>query len=181
MGSADDCNYMREALRAARAALRRGELPCAAVLVDPDGGVIAAAHARDRGQKNRISHAELLLLLESPAPAVGRRELTLYTTLEPCVMCTAALLTEGVGRVVYGLPAPVDGGTYLLDDPATVARCGGRAFELTGGVMADECAELFEEFMDLPGAPPGMIRFARDLLASQPGGSDRSRQCSQPG
>ncbi len=164
----EDRTYMHKALRTARRALHEGELPCAAVLVAPGQGVIARVHASDRQRRNRISHAELLLLLDSPAPGTSRSRLTLYSTLEPCVMCTAALLTEGVGRVVFGLPSPVDGGTYLLDDPATVARCGGAAFSVTGGVMANECARLFRAFLDLPGVPAGMAQFARHLLDSQP-------------
>lgn len=165
--SSEDLGYMQEALKTAREALKQGEVPCAAVMVAPGQGIVARAHATDRQRRNRISHAELLLLLDSPAVGIRRDSLTLYSTLEPCVMCTAALMTEGIGRVVFGLPSPIDGGTYLLDDLTTVARCGGAAFDFTGGVMAQECARLFAEFLDLPGVPTGMTQFVRVLLDSQ--------------
>ena len=165
--SPEDLGYMKEALKTAREALQQGEVPCAAVLVAPGQGIVARVHATDRQRRNRISHAELLLLLDSPVAGTRRDSLTLYSTLEPCVMCTAALMTEGVGRVVFGLPSPIDGGTYLLVDSKTVARCGGAAFDLTGGVMEEECARLFAQFLDLPGVPAGMVAFVRALLDSQ--------------
>lgn len=162
--TAQDAMYMREALRVAEEAVREREVPCAAVLVGPDGEVIARAHALDRQRGNRISHAELLLLLENRLAGTDRGSLTLYTTLEPCIMCTAAILTEGIGRIVYGLPAPLDGGIHLVQDPDTVALCGGRVPRVTGGVLADECAALFRQFAELPDVPPGMADFARELL-----------------
>ncbi len=160
----EDRVYMREALRAAEKAVRERELPCGAVLVGADGEVIARAHALDLKRGNRVSHAELLLLLENRLGRTDRGSLTLYTTLEPCIMCTAAIMTEGIGRIVYGLHAPLDGGIHLVDDPETVALCGGRVPRVSRGVLADECAALFRKFAKLPDVPQGMADFARQLL-----------------
>lgn len=164
MVSVRDGDLMGEALNEARKALAEGELPVGAILVEGDR-VVARARAADRRSGNRVSHAELRLLAGTRLVACQRGSLTIYTTLEPCVMCAAAILIEGVGRVVYGLPAPVDGGLALFEYSLLVQRCGGRVPPVTGGVRRGDCQRLMEEFAVLPGAPTGMVEFARAILS----------------
>jgi len=167
-----DQALMREALAEARGALDDGELPFGAVLTDGDR-IIGRARASDRRAGNRVSHAESALLMGARLTGLPRASLTLYTTVEPCVMCTGAILIEGIGRVVYGLASPVDGGLYLLRDAKTLARCGAAAPpELRAGVLEDECRALFVRFIDRVGGPPGLVDFARRLLAGNATGLD---------
>ncbi len=160
-----DLEFMGEAVAEAQQALDKGELPVGAVLVLGDQ-VVARAGAADRRLGNRVSHAEIRLLAGSRLSAYDRRSLTLYTTLEPCVMCTAAILIEGLGRVVYGLSAAsVDGGLFLLGDNTIVERCGGTVLEVTGPVREGDCRRLMVEFAGLASAPAGMVDFALAILA----------------
>ncbi len=133
--------YMKQAIAQARAALEAGEVPVGAVVVK-DGQIIAAAHNMTERQKNASAHAEMLALAMA-SEAVGDWRLdgcSLYVTLEPCPMCTGAILNSRVSQVVFGA---YDG---------EMGCCGSRT-DLTdgllsrrvrciGGVLEEECAEL---------------------------------------
>lgn len=105
-------SFMAEALDEARAAAARGEVPVGAVLVSPEGKVVARAGNRTRELNDPTAHAEVLAIRAACA-ALGSERLLghdLYVTLEPCAMCAAALAAARVARVYYGASDPKSGG-----------------------------------------------------------------------
>ncbi len=105
-------SHMDEALVEARAAAARGEVPVGAVVVAPDGRVVARDGNRTRELSDPTAHAEILAL-RAACRAAGSERLpghTLWVTLEPCAMCAAALANARIGRLVYGAADPKSGG-----------------------------------------------------------------------
>ena len=105
-------SHMDRALSEARAAAEIGEVPVGAVLVGPDGAVLAAAGNRTRTLTDPTAHAEMLVLREG-ARRLGSERLTgcdLYVTLEPCAMCAAAISAARIARLYYGAADPKSGG-----------------------------------------------------------------------
>ena len=135
--------YMRLAIAEARKAEAEGNFACGAVLVG-NGRVVAAGHNRVIASGDPTAHAEVVTLREAAA-ALGTRDLTgtaLYTTLEPCPMCAAAICWARVARVVCGAPDRRFG-----RPAATVLGMMARlhAVELVEGVLAGECSVLTPE------------------------------------
>ena len=143
---ADDGTWMGEALRLARAAARRGEVPVGALAVW-DGRRVAAASNRMEVAIDATAHAEMACL-RAAARAVGGWRLegvTLYVTLEPCPMCASAMVLARLDRLVYAASDPkkgADGSAYrLLDHPSNNHRV-----RVTRGVRAAEAYEMLTEF-----------------------------------
>jgi tRNA(adenine34) deaminase len=105
-------SHMAQALTEARAAAARGEVPVGAVVVAPDGRVVAAAGNRTRELNDPTAHAEILALRAACAGAGSERlpGHDLYVTLEPCPMCAAAISVARVARLYYGAADPKSGG-----------------------------------------------------------------------
>lgn len=105
-------SHMGLALAEARAAAARGEVPVGAVLLAPDGRVVAQAGNRTRELCDPTAHAEILVLRAGCAAASAERlpGHVLYVTLEPCAMCAAAIAAARIARVVYGASDPKSGG-----------------------------------------------------------------------
>jgi tRNA(adenine34) deaminase len=137
---------MRRALRVARAAGRRGEVPIGALAVR-GGVVIAAAGNRVERGGDAALHAEMIVLRRAALALGGWRlsGVTVVVTLEPCPMCAGAILLARVDRCVYGAVDPrkgADGSAYdVLSNPA-----GNHHPEVSGGVLAAECGALLTEF-----------------------------------
>ena len=105
-------SHMDAALAEARAAADRGEVPVGAVVVSPQGEVIATAGNRTRELNDPTGHAEILAI-RAACHALGQERLTghdLYVTLEPCPMCAAALSNARIARLYYGAADPKSGG-----------------------------------------------------------------------
>lgn len=138
---------MDAALDEARAASRRGEVPVGAVIVGPDGRVLAQAGNRTRELADPTAHAEILALRAACA-AAGSERLpghALYVTLEPCAMCAQAIAFARIARLYYGASDPKSGG---------VAH-GARVFthpqahhvpEIYPGIAEEEAAALLRDF-----------------------------------
>ena len=156
--SSSDEDLIRAALDAARCA-GPDDVPIGAVVLDADGVELArAANARER-LGDPTAHAEILAL-RAAAIAHGdgwRLEgATLAVTVEPCTMCAGALVAARVAAVVFGAWEPKTGAVGSLWDVVRDRRLTHRP-QVRGGVLADECAALMEEFFaghrDL--GPPG--------------------------
>jgi tRNA(adenine34) deaminase len=148
MSPVSDADYMLRALERARAAREEGEVPVGAVLVH-NATIIAAGHNRPIAACDPTAHAEIEAL-RSGAEALGSYRLTdttLYVTLEPCVMCAAALVHARVRRVVFGAFDPQVGAAGSLID---VFRLPGlnHQVDVFGGVLSEQCAELLREFFE---------------------------------
>lgn len=104
--------HMEAALSEARAAAKRGEVPVGAVVVDPQGRIVAAAGNRTRQDNDPTGHAEILAIRAACAAAGSERlpDHALYVTLEPCAMCAAAIAAARIGRLYYGASDPKSGG-----------------------------------------------------------------------
>ncbi len=142
-----DAEAMRLALGQAAQAPAHGDVPVGAVLLGPDGAVLAAAHNDREGSGDPTAHAEVLAL-RAGAAAAGQWRLagcTLVVTLEPCTMCAGALVLARVSRVVYGAADPKAGAAGSLWDVLRDRRLNSRP-EVLGGVLADECADVLRDF-----------------------------------
>jgi tRNA(Arg) A34 adenosine deaminase TadA len=107
-----DQGHMLRALSEAEAAAERGEVPIGAVVIGPDGTVLAAAGNRTRELSDPTAHAEILAIRAACAVLGSERlnDCDLYVTLEPCPMCAAAISFARVRRLYYGASDPKGGG-----------------------------------------------------------------------
>ncbi|NQV07934.1 nucleoside deaminase [bacterium] len=138
---------MRMALGEAGAALEHGDVPVGAVLIGPDGSVVAADHNRREERSDPTAHAEMLVL-SAAAKSLGDWRLvghTLVVTLEPCAMCAMAAVWARVDRIVYGAADPRAGAAWSLYNIPQDERLNHRC-DLVAGVLGDECSLLLEEF-----------------------------------
>ncbi len=141
-----DEKFMREALAEARAAAAVGEVPIGAVVVCA-GEIVARAHNRRELDQDPSAHAEFAALCTA-AQALGRWRLsdcTVYVTLEPCCMCAGLMVNARVGRCVYGAADAKAGALGSLYDLNADSRLNHR-FNVTAGVLADECRELLSNY-----------------------------------
>jgi cytidine deaminase len=137
--------HMARALDLARAAAQAGEVPVGAVLVGPDGTVLAQAHNLTRTLPDPTAHAEMLVLREA-ARALGSERLTgctLWVTLEPCPMCAAAIAEARIARLVYAASDPKGGG--VEHGPRVFAHTR-HVPEVVSGIAEAEAAELLKAF-----------------------------------
>ena len=138
---------MQAALDAALLAGELNEVPIGACLIDEGGELIASGYNRTITDCDPTAHAEILVLRQAAAK-IGNYRLsgtTLYTTIEPCVMCAGALVNARIKRLVYGAADERFGAVEtifrLCDHEALNHR-----IEITTGILADECRELMQAF-----------------------------------
>ncbi|WP_306545325.1 tRNA adenosine(34) deaminase TadA [Malikia spinosa] len=150
-----DLGFMRLALDAARQSAQQGEVPVGAVLVRQGRGtdaataseLLACSHNQPIGLHDPTAHAEMLALREA-ARKLGNYRLDdceLYVTLEPCAMCAQAMLHARLKRVVYGAREPKTGAAGSVLDLFGYRELNHQT-EVVGGVLADECGALMQEF-----------------------------------
>lgn len=145
LGGLDE-RFMREALVEAHAAAAEGEVPIGAVVVY-EGEIIARAHNRRELDEDPSAHAEFSAMVAA-ARALGRWRLTgctVYVTLEPCVMCAGLMVNARVTRCVYGAADPKAGALGSLYQLNADRRLN-HAFEVTAGVLSNECAGMLKAF-----------------------------------
>ena len=138
--------WMEEALRCAQRALESGEVPVGAVVVHA-GQIIARGWNRNITGFDPTAHAEIMALREAGA-AVGNHRLEdceLFVTIEPCAMCSGALVHARIRRLVYGADDPKAGAVHsvmqVLNHPQLNHK-----IDVRGGVLAGRCAEVLQSF-----------------------------------
>jgi tRNA(adenine34) deaminase len=141
-----DLAGIQAALRLARAAAVREEVPVGAVIMR-DGEILAEAHNETIERRDPTAHAELLAVQRALLAAGTDRlsEATLYVTLEPCAQCAGAIILAKVDRVVYGAPDARCGMAGSVYDLLRQPRLNHRP-EVVGGLMAEDCGELLRRF-----------------------------------
>ena len=141
----DDEKFMREAMRLARIAAERDEVPVGAVAVR-DGEIIAAAYNTREESKCATHHAEILAI-EAACRALGGWRLpgvTLYVTMEPCVMCAGAIVNARIERVVYGARDHRFGAFGSAIDVNSAGL--NHRPEIVGGLLGEECAAILSDY-----------------------------------
>jgi len=140
-------SHMQTALDQARAARDRGEVPVGAVVVAPDGRVVAQAGNRTRELHDPTAHAEVLAIRAACA-ALGQERLPghdLYVTLEPCPMCAAAISFARIGRLYFGAGDPKSGGVAHGARVFSHPQCH-HAPEVYDGIAGAEAEALLKAF-----------------------------------
>lgn len=139
-------HWMSEAIKEAKKAFRKGEVPIGAIAV-ASGKIIGRAHNIRERTSNPLGHAELLLIekLSKKRKSWRMEDATIYVTCEPCLMCAGAMLQARVPRVVYGCADPKAGAFGTLYDVSNDPRLNHR-IEVKAGVLSEECAWLLSEF-----------------------------------
>ncbi|MGO2133759.1 MAG: tRNA adenosine(34) deaminase TadA [Halomonas sp.] len=139
--------YMHRAMDQARLALVEGEVPVGAVVVDPLGEIIGSGYNAPVGHHDPSAHAEIMALRDA-GKRLGNYRLdgcTLFVTLEPCLMCSGAMIHARLMRVVYGAAEPhtgmVESKANLFAQPWYNHRV-----EVRGGVLAVRSARLLTSF-----------------------------------
>jgi tRNA(adenine34) deaminase len=141
-----DSEFMREALQLAQAAALAGEVPVGALVVQGER-VIGRGSNRPISGCDPTAHAEVVALRDA-AKHLGDYRLggtTLYVTLEPCIMCAAALIHARVDRVVFGAWDPKAGGAGSIANVFNIRELNHRV-DVFGGVLAAECGALLSDF-----------------------------------
>ncbi len=141
----NDVYYMKRAISRAKAAERYGEVPIGAVVVK-DGKIIATGRNMREKSKNALTHAEIIAINRACRKLGAWRLLdcTLYVTMEPCPMCAGAIVNSRIKRVVFGCydkKAGAYGSVFNLKDYPLNHK-----YEVIGGVMEKECADLLSNF-----------------------------------
>lgn len=138
---------MSLAIQQAEAAWRIGEVPVGAVVVDAQGQVVGVGYNRTITDSDPTAHAEVVALRAAAQHLANYRlpGLSLYVTLEPCVMCIGAMLHARLDRVVYGASDPKTGACGSVLDVGAVERLNHHT-TITGGVLAQPCGDMLRRF-----------------------------------
>ncbi|MBS0878206.1 MULTISPECIES: tRNA adenosine(34) deaminase TadA [unclassified Tatumella] len=161
MTEKNDEYWMRYALSLAKRAQDNNEVPVGAVLVS-QGALIAEGWNHPVASHDPTAHAEIMALRNGGRALNNYRLLdtTLYVTLEPCVMCAGAMVHSRISRLVFGASDGKTGAAgSLLDVPGHPGM--NHRIEVTGGVLADECASQLSDFFRLRRAQKKALRQAQ--------------------
>ena len=144
--SQQDIDGMRAALAEAKNAAGEGEIPVGAIIV-VNGEIIATGRNCSVATSDPSAHAEIIAL-RAAGSGLGNYRLpnaTLYVTLEPCVMCTGAIVQARLKRVVFGAYDKKAGALGSVEDLSDSPALNHR-FEINGGLLADECSDILRAF-----------------------------------
>jgi len=149
--------YMREALVLAEAALKEGEFPVGCVLVCKNGILATGSRKGTLGvTANEVDHAEIIALRNLSCTDsnidIDRNEITLYSTMEPCLMCFGAVLLSGIGRIVYAYEDVMGGGAGCdIEQLSPLYR--NNLIEIIPGILRKESLAIFKAFFSNPANP----------------------------
>ncbi|MDH3358608.1 MAG: tRNA adenosine(34) deaminase TadA [Desulfobacteraceae bacterium] len=139
--------FMKLAIREAKKAGQKAEVPVGAVLVAESGEILSLSHNQAITLSDPTAHAEILALREAAQKVLNYRLLgtTLYVTIEPCIMCMGAIIHARVARVVFGAQDLKWGAAGSLYNYAEDVRLNHQP-EIIHGVCQDECRALIQDF-----------------------------------
>ena len=138
--------YMREALRLARKAALLGEVPIGCV-IEHNGKIIGRGYNRRKTDKNTLSHAELTAIRKASKKLDDWRleGCTIYVTLEPCQMCSGAIVQSRIDRCVIGAMNPKAGCAGSVMNLLQIAQFNHQV-EITKGVLGEACGNMLSDF-----------------------------------
>lgn len=144
--TSQDDYFMKRALSEAVKAEKKAEVPIGAVAVH-EGKIIARAHNLRESKQDPLGHAEIYLISKISKKLKKWRlnDVTVYVTLEPCLMCMGALLQARVGRLVFGCYDPKAGACGSLFDLSKDLRLNHR-IEVTASILEKECSSQLSTF-----------------------------------
>ena len=125
------------------------DVPVGALLIDPDGNVVASAHNEREATADPTAHAEILAIQRAGKASKKWRldQLTMVVTLEPCVMCAGAIIAARIPRLVFGAFDDRVGGAGSRYDLVRDSRLGSPV-EVITGVMQDQCSKVLKDFFE---------------------------------
>ena len=125
------------------------DVPVGALLIDPDGNVVASAHNEREATADPTAHAEILAIQRAGKASKKWRldQLTMVVTLEPCVMCAGAIIAARIPRLVFGAFDDRVGGAGSRYDLVRDSRLGSPV-EVITGVMQQECSKILKDFFE---------------------------------
>lgn len=138
---------MEQALQQARTALAAGEVPVGAVIVAADGKIVGRGYNHPISSNDPTGHAEIMALREAARYTANYRltGMTLYCTLEPCIMCAGAIVHARIRRLVFGASDPRAGAAGSIYNVVADPRLNHHP-EVVSGVREAECRQLLQEF-----------------------------------
>ncbi len=142
----NDERYMREALKEAKKAYQKQEIPVGAVIVYQDK-IIARAHNTRVSEKQVFTHAEIKAINKACKKINSwvLEDCTIYVTLEPCMMCAGALLQSRIKRIVYATCEPKHGVIESIDQVLNNSKLNHK-IEITSGILQEESSQLLKNF-----------------------------------
>ena len=143
----DDITFLRMAIEQARLSAEAGEVPVGAVVVGPDGAVLARGQNRVIRESDPTAHAEMVAM-RAAGVAIGNYRLegyTLYVTLEPCAMCAGAMTHARIARLVYGAADPKAGAVGSVLSVVNHPQLN-HQMQVSGGLLAEECGAMLRSF-----------------------------------
>lgn len=141
-----DCEFMKEAIKQAKRAIKIKEVPIGCVIVQ-NGTIIARGYNKRNIKKNTLAHAELIAINKASKAAGDWRleDCTMYVTLEPCQMCAGAIVQSRMKRVVIGSMNPKAGCAGSVLNLLNMAAFNHQV-EIKQGVMEKECTNILQNF-----------------------------------
>lgn len=138
---------MDEALIEANKAYREDEVPIGAIVVDPNGTIIARAHNRKEHANNPCGHAEILAILEAAKKLNNWRLVgcSIYVTLEPCPMCLGAIVQSRLSNLYFGA-YDAKGGAISLNYNLYKDKRLNHNFNVVGGILHYDCSRVLSRF-----------------------------------
>lgn len=133
--------YMELALKEAKKALKNDDVPVGCIIIDDEGNVVSKAYNRKESKQNAVFHAELLAISKAckKMKTWHLENCTLYTTMEPCYMCSGAIIQSRIGKVCYALKNPNFGGTEYIKKQ-------NKKVEIIGNVSRETYYEMVKNF-----------------------------------
>lgn len=131
--------FMRIALAEAEAAAKEGNVPVGAVIVDDDGNIISHAHNTRESLGHIHGHAEINAINE--ASLKPGKEYSLIVTLEPCPMCTGAIIDSHIKTIYYGAPNKTNGAMGTVCNLISNKR-----IDVFGGFLSNDCSKMLSTF-----------------------------------
>ncbi|MFH1421577.1 MAG: tRNA adenosine(34) deaminase TadA [Planctomycetota bacterium] len=138
--------YMREALKQAKYAREKGEVPVGCIIVQNDR-IIARAYNQTVQLHDPTAHAEMIAITQAAESLQNERlsNTTMYVTIEPCPMCAGAIILARIGRVVYGTNEPKWGAAGSLYDILQDGKLN-HTPEVSGGILREDCSAILQAF-----------------------------------